>query len=503
MAYSLGRAPASLSRQAATNSRVQPVSAGRDQLLRPTGRLIRSPRARLRLALFICIGLAGVFAFVVFPPRRVSVSADGREQVLVSRGADPAALLKQAGVPRSQNDVVVRDGNDLHVERALPVVLDVDGRTLAWRSRAQTVRQLLSEMDLQAGPYDAIYVNGIEASRDDSLATGAMTVLPPALMAAFGRTAPNTQGLAITLYRAVPFTVVEDNKALAFKSSRPTVALALKEAGIKLGPADLVHPAPEEALTAGQQISVKHAAAISIRLGDSSRLVYTQKAVLRDALAESGLSLGPDDRVEPGLDSRVENGMTARLVRVAGKATFEREEIIHKTVFKPDENLHGSASRVAQGRDGVRVREFRIVIEDGVETERKLIKDSFDPEPQDTVIYYAAGDVYATGLTTESMTVNRTMKMYVTWYDAASSGKVNTDRSYGITASGVPVTKGIVAVDPRVIPLGTRLFIPGYGFAVAGDTGGAVNGNVIDLGYPDGVVPDFKTGNYDVYILSS
>jgi resuscitation-promoting factor RpfB len=358
-------------------------------------------------------------------------------------------------------------------------------------------------MDVQAGPYDAVYINGVEASQDESLANGAMAVLPPAVMAAFGRTAPDARGLEVTLYRAVPFTIVEDGQALAVKSSRPTVALALKDAGIKLGPADLVYPEPAEALTSGQQITVKHASAVSIRLGDSARLVYTQKTVLRDALAESGLSLGPDDRVEPSLESRVENGMTARLVRVAGKAAFEREEIVHKTVFKPDENLHGSASRVVQGRDGVRVREFRIVIEDGVERERKLIKDSFDPEQNDTVIYYAAGDVQATGLSTESMTVNRTMRMAVTWYDASSSGKANTDRSYGITASGAPVTKGIVAVDPRVIPLGTRLFIPGYSFAVAGDTGGAVIGNVIDLGYPDGVVPDFKTGNYDVYILSS
>jgi 3D (Asp-Asp-Asp) domain-containing protein len=38
-------------------------------------------------------------------------------------------------------------------------------------------------------------------------------------------------------------------------------------------------------------------------------------------------------------------------------------------------------------------------------------------------------------------------------------------------------------VDPRVIPLGTRLFIPGYGLAVAGDTGGAIHGNRIDLGF--------------------
>ena len=86
--------------------------------------------------------------------------------------------------------------------------------------------------------------------------------------------------------------------------------------------------------------------------------------------------------------------------------------------------------------------------------------------------------------------------------NAASSGKPATSPSYGITASGVPVTRGIVAVDPTVIPLGTRLYIPGYGFAVAGDTGGGIKGNMIDLGYPDGVAVDWNTGWTDVFILS-
>ena len=54
----------------------------------------------------------------------------------------------------------------------------------------------------------------------------------------------------------------------------------------------------------------------------------------------------------------------------------------------------------------------------------------------------------------------------------------------GHTASGLPVGHGIVAVDPSVIPLGTRMFVPGYGEAVAADTGSAVRGALIDLWFP-------------------
>jgi 3D (Asp-Asp-Asp) domain-containing protein/peptidoglycan hydrolase CwlO-like protein len=54
----------------------------------------------------------------------------------------------------------------------------------------------------------------------------------------------------------------------------------------------------------------------------------------------------------------------------------------------------------------------------------------------------------------------------------------------GHTATGLPVGYGVVAVDPAVIPLGTRLTIPGYGEGVAADTGSAVSGNTIDLWFP-------------------
>ena len=51
----------------------------------------------------------------------------------------------------------------------------------------------------------------------------------------------------------------------------------------------------------------------------------------------------------------------------------------------------------------------------------------------------------------------------------------------GLTSTGVVPYHGVVAVDPDVIPYGTRMYIPGYGFAVAADCGGAINGNTIDL----------------------
>lgn len=72
----------------------------------------------------------------------------------------------------------------------------------------------------------------------------------------------------------------------------------------------------------------------------------------------------------------------------------------------------------------------------------------------------------------------------------------------GITASGMMAQRGVVAVDPDVIPLGTRLFIPGYGEAIAADTGGAIVGNKIDLCMEDyGEAMEFGRRDITVYVL--
>ncbi|MBQ5759726.1 MAG: 3D domain-containing protein [Schwartzia sp.] len=73
----------------------------------------------------------------------------------------------------------------------------------------------------------------------------------------------------------------------------------------------------------------------------------------------------------------------------------------------------------------------------------------------------------------------------------------------GITATGVPAAYGIAAVDPDVIPLGTRIFVPGYGIALAADTGGAIEGDIVDLCYEDyDEAIQFGRRDVDVYLLA-
>jgi len=90
----------------------------------------------------------------------------------------------------------------------------------------------------------------------------------------------------------------------------------------------------------------------------------------------------------------------------------------------------------------------------------------------------------------------RSMVMNASAYSAYDPGNSQ------YTSGGTFLKKGIVAVDPGVIPLGTRLFIPGYGYAIADDVGGAIKGNTIDIAFDShSEALQFGRQRITVYIL--
>jgi 3D (Asp-Asp-Asp) domain-containing protein len=81
-----------------------------------------------------------------------------------------------------------------------------------------------------------------------------------------------------------------------------------------------------------------------------------------------------------------------------------------------------------------------------------------------------------------TVATSRGQTVYKVVHEMEATAYLPTDGDgLGITATGIRATHGVVAVDPKVIPLGSRVFIPGYGFAIAADTGGAIKGKKIDL----------------------
>jgi len=87
------------------------------------------------------------------------------------------------------------------------------------------------------------------------------------------------------------------------------------------------------------------------------------------------------------------------------------------------------------------------------------------------------------------------MRVYATHYDSHCPGCDET------TAIGLRAGKGVIAVDPSVIKLRSKVYIPGYGMAIAGDTGGAIKGNIIDLGFDDARTAGWSAHFIDIYLL--
>jgi uncharacterized protein YabE (DUF348 family) len=501
--------------KAPKGARVRREALAREHTRKPTAAFISNhlshPRFRKHAGAFAALALISIVAFLLFPLRQFRIEVDGSEGTVASHQRSTDALLRQAGVQLQAGDRVEReeraaDGTTLAVERAMPIVLEADGRVLTWHTRARTVAGALAEGDVALGPFDSVLRNGLRAGPSDRLD------LPPLLVAAQAlglRLADDADALSVspeqvdlTVRRAVPFTVVENDQAQSLLSSEPTLAQALRQWDISLGPGDEVDPPVSSPLAPGLLVHIRRAQRITLSIGGIDTVIYTQERTVEGLLEQAGIALGGTERVDPPPDTALSQDLRVRVYAYAEQQLVESETVEHGTVYRLDPELAEGDVRRVVGSDGVRHREYVAAYEDGVEVSRQLVNEWCDPEPVDTVLYFGTPErVQAAQSLPNDLNVVRVMSVYATWYNAASCGRSPSDPSYGITSTGVPVTKGIVAVDPSVIPYGTRMYIPGYGFAVAADTGGAIIGNIIDLGFPDGISPGWTPRWLDIYIL--
>ncbi|MGA2286591.1 MAG: ubiquitin-like domain-containing protein [Dehalococcoidia bacterium] len=484
------------------------LRALRDRLIRAnSGPAAGFPVSRSGLAFLVALATIAFLTFVVFPARHITVVADGVSSLVHSREQSDAAILRRANVTLELGDRVLhqtdrRDDPQLQVSRATPIVAEVSGRLVYWRTQAKTLGGALSEIGVTLNDGDQALVNGVLTSpRDPLLPLAPRTVASALSLMRFPSPALSDQHpLSVTVKRAAAFTVLEDGHSLSLRSTQPTLAEALKENDIVLGPADLVSPDPQTPLTAGLSAEVDHASRLTITLPEGTSVVYSHEKTVGAALEASGIGLTPLDKVSPARDEPLTRDMEVEVIRVTVGDVVERDEIPFQTVFRGDPDLSWGDSRRVEGQAGVHASEYQVTYEDGQETGRALVRDWVEQEPQDAVVYYSAASEASAGIADGTQVVE-VKHVYATWYDPASAGKPRSSSGYGYTSTGVQVTRGVVAVDPSVIPYGTKMFIPGYGFAVAADCGGGVNGNMIDLGFPDDYPVDWSPHWVDIYIL--
>lgn len=221
-----------------------------------------------------------------------------------------------------------------------------------------------------------------------------------------------------------------------------------------------------------------------------------------------------------------EYGYDLYVNRLTVENTTQEVEIPYETVRVADDTMKkGEEVVTTEGVNGVQVDTYEVRTLNG-ETTTTLIASEVTVEPVDEVITYGTNSGKATGFSNNGGSLNLTSET-ITYVDSAaqtftlSSGEVYsysravscTGFAYcqpgGVTATGTAARQGAIAVDPSVIPLGSRLFVIAsdgsvvYGFATAEDTGGNIKGNKVDLYYnTESLCYSFGRRNVTVYVLN-
>ncbi|SKA76721.1 Uncharacterized conserved protein YabE, contains G5 and tandem DUF348 domains [Caloramator quimbayensis] len=302
-----------------------------------------------------------------------------------------------------------------------------------------------------------------------------------------------------------------DGKTIKITTNASKVKDVLNSANIKVGQWDRILPGLDSSVKKDMKISIKRAVPVTVRYDGKVEKIYTAYDTVSEVLKSKGIALNQSDKVVPTLSSNIIEDLDIKVTRVKEETIVTTVEIPFKTVKRSDDNLaKGTVKVLKEGAAGEKDIITKVVYEDGVEVLRVKTDEKIKKTPIDKLIAVGTLSWFIPSRGGDKVYYTRKLVMKATSYtaDYASTGKNPGDPGFGITRSGTRVRRdpdgySTVAVDPRVIPLGTKLYVEGYGFAIAEDTGGAVKGKIIDLYFHPGTKEyrNWNTKYVDVYII--
>ncbi|WP_129599007.1 3D domain-containing protein [Anaerophilus nitritogenes] len=283
-------------------------------------------------------------------------------------------------------------------------------------------------------------------------------------------------------------TIKDGNKAVKLEVLFSSVADAIQKSNLVLGDYDQVSYPLDDKVKDGMIIQIKRAHPVNVYADQKEIQVMTAHEKVKDILKEHKIKIGKNDKVQPDLSESIGINETIKIARVTEKIVEQQEVVPFENVVKYNQKLdHGKVNVMQKGENGQKEVKYKIIYEDDIEISKELIQEQIIVSPKNEIVEKGAAIYVATSR--GSISAKNAIQMTSTAYDAsyASTGKHPGHPYHGITSSGTRVRPGVVAVDPKVIPLGTKLYIKAldgsgdYGFATAEDTGGAIKGNKIDL----------------------
>jgi resuscitation-promoting factor RpfB len=434
-------------------------------------------------SILILLGVMAVGYYSTLTPITLVVDGQVRSVRTNQRAVDN--ILREAGITIEADDIVgpslgssLADAQStIIVQHARPVTVQVDGQLhQQFQSQTSLLPEILKEAAVGVHEFDRVTVNGQILDRGQH---GSYTI---------PRDPRDRSPIHIDIQRAVPVTLMLSHAGeQKIQTPAKTVGEALNEAGVQLYLADRISPTLASPVAAGTIITVEQSVPINIDVDGRTIKTRTLRDQVGEVLNDLGVALVGEDYTQPAIDAPVQADSTVKIVRVREEVLVEQEGIPYETVKIPDAGMEIDTSTVKEGESGIQQKRTVIRYENGQEVARNT-------DPNFVVLKSPVNKEFRYGTNIVIRTIDtpdgpveywRKIRTYATSYSAATSGTPKTAKWYGVTATGLPMRKGIVAVDPSVISLGTKLYVPGYGIGLAADTGGGVRGKWLDLGYDD------------------
>ncbi|MCL2089382.1 MAG: G5 domain-containing protein [Oscillospiraceae bacterium] len=319
--------------------------------------------------------------------------------------------------------------------------------------------------------------------------------------------------LALDFY-SVTVTIFDSGSGqeLVIETKQDDISLILEENGFVIGQDDLV---VFDGITKYREgrIEIQRAIEVDITADGNVTTVKMASGRVADALARAEITVGEDDLINIGLNEQI----TAETSIVINRVEVRIEESIQAIAFGTDKRENplyksGYTKTIVKGQEGQQRTLTQLTLLDGVVTETEIIESNVIKNPVTKVVEVGTGTKSTTsqldqpsgfilGSNGEPLSYSKVFNGRATAYTAKPGVR---------TASGRPAGVGHVAVNPSLIPYGTRLYIATpsgsyvYGIAVAADTGGALRSGyaLVDIYLP--TIEDcyaFGVKNVNVYVL--
>ncbi len=336
------------------------------------------------------------------------------------------------------------------------VTFDANGEIIEVTTHAKTVEQLLQDQNIDVAEHDKI---------SPSLNTKIVN------------------GLAISWEQAKEVTISVDGNQSKVWTTETQVKDILKEANIEVSEHDTLAQGLDTAIGADNKIDIQKAFQVSLVDGVNERQVWSTSTTVANFLKQQGIQLNEFDRVENNLKDVITPQSKITVVRVEKVIDVVEESLDFAIEKKQDASLQkGHQKVVTAGQKGLMTKTYEVMKENGQVVAKNLQSEKVVKESKKQVVAVGTKTVVASTATVSRGSEPASGKEF---YVTATAYTPNCSGCSGISATGINLKANsgmkVIAVDPSVIKLGSKVWVEGYGTAIAGDTGGAIKGNRIDI----------------------